>query len=110
MTTEKQVQANRDNAKKSTGPKTDAGKAVVSGNALKHGLLAEAALLPGEDEEAFTNLAGNLLAELQPLGERECLLVEEIINLAWRLRRASLVEVGLFERDKAIVKEEWAQS
>lgn len=68
MATTKQVEANRQNAKRSTGPKTAAGKAAVSGNALKHGLLTEAALLAGEDEEAFASLADDLLAELQPVG------------------------------------------
>ena len=110
MATMKQIDANRQNAKKSTGPKTAAGKAKVSSNAVKHGLLAQAALLPREDEEAFTSFADDLLAELQPVGTKECLLADEIVNLMWRLRRASRVEVGLFVREQAIAEEEWAKS
>jgi hypothetical protein len=110
MATTKQIEANRKNAKKSTGPKSAAGKAVVSSNALKHGLLAKAALLPGDDEEAFTRLADDLLAELQPVGTHECLLAEEIVNLWWRLQRAARVEAGLFDRGQAIAEEEWASS
>jgi hypothetical protein len=110
MATTKQIEANRQNAKKSIGPKTAAGKAVVSRNALKHGLLAQAAVLPGEDEEAFTRLADELLAELRPVGAQECLLAEEIVNLWWRLQRAARVEAGLFVRGQAIAEEEWASS
>ena len=62
MATTRQVEANRENAKKSTGPKTAAGKAKVSSNPIKHGLLAQAALLPSEDEEAFDSFADDLLA------------------------------------------------
>lgn len=54
MATEKQIQANRNNAKKSTGPRTEKGKARVSQNALKHGLLARDAILPGEGHAAQT--------------------------------------------------------
>ena len=53
MTTEKQLRANRKNAKKSTGPNTPEGKARSSKNALKHGLLARDAVLPGEDPADF---------------------------------------------------------
>ena len=49
----KQRAANRKNAKKSSGPRTDNGKARASYNALKHGLTAERLLLPGESAEEF---------------------------------------------------------
>ena len=49
MTSEKQAEANRRNALNSTGPKTPEGKAAVSHNALRHGLLSRDILLPGED-------------------------------------------------------------
>jgi hypothetical protein len=57
MATQRQIEANRKNAKRSTGPKTTDGKAKVKYNALKHGLLADAALLPDEDEAAFCELS-----------------------------------------------------
>jgi hypothetical protein len=53
MTSSRQVQANRRNALKTTGPKTAEGKAAVCLNAMKHGLLSREVLLPGEDEVAF---------------------------------------------------------
>ena len=87
MTSDKQVRANRQNALKSTGPKTSEGKAAVRQNALKHGLLSQEVLLPGEDEAALKELGECLRAELQPVGELENLLVDRIIAAHWRLRR-----------------------
>jgi hypothetical protein len=96
MTSDRKAEANRRNALKSTGPKTPEGKAAVRLNALKHGLLSEEILLPGEDEEALRKLAESLRAELQPVGELENLLVDRIITLTWRLRRLGRVEAGIF--------------
>jgi hypothetical protein len=96
MTTISQINANRENAKRSTGPRTAAGKANVRYNAMKHGLLAEAALLPDEDEATFREFVQRITTDLQPEGEMEAILAERIINTLWRLRRASQVEAGLF--------------
>jgi len=96
MTSDKQAQANRQNALKSTGPKTPEGKAVVSKNALKHGLLSQDVLAPGEDGAALEELGENLRAELQPEGALENLFVEQIIAAYWRLRRLRRVEAGIF--------------
>jgi nucleotidyltransferase/DNA polymerase involved in DNA repair len=96
MASKKQIQANRRNALKSTGPKTLEGKDTARLNATKHGLLSQEVLLPGEDEEALKELAERLRAELQPVGEMEGLLVERIIDATWRLRRLSRVEAGIF--------------
>ena len=85
MTSDKQARANRQNALKSTGPKTPEGKDAVRLNALKHGLLSQEILLPGEDEGALRELGERLRAELQPVGELENLLVDRIIASYWRL-------------------------
>jgi hypothetical protein len=95
MASRKQIQANRQNALKSTGPKTPEGKDTARLNATKHGLLSQE-VLPGEDEEARKELAERLRAELLPVGEMESLLVERIIDATWRLRRLSRVEAGIF--------------
>ena len=50
MTSARKAEANRRNALKSTGPNTPEGKAAVRLNALRHGLLTQQILLPGEDE------------------------------------------------------------
>jgi hypothetical protein len=60
MTSPKQIEANRENALKSTGPKTSEGKAVVSLNAVKHGLLSAKVFLPNEDEAAFVDFEKRL--------------------------------------------------
>ncbi len=96
MTSEKKAEANRRNALKSTGPKTPEGKAAVRLNALRHGLLSQEVLLPGEDEEALRELGERLREELQPVGELENLLVDRIIASYWRLRRLGRVEAGIF--------------
>jgi hypothetical protein len=56
MSSARKAAANRQNALKSTGPKTPDGKAAVRLNALRHGLLSQEILLPGEDEEALTRI------------------------------------------------------
>jgi hypothetical protein len=96
MASPKQIEANRRNAKKSTGPRTSAGKAKVALNAIKHGLLAKQVVLPNEDEEEFAEFTVRLAHELQPVGELEDLLVGMIAACAWRLRRLQRVEKGLF--------------
>jgi hypothetical protein len=96
LTSDKQTQANRRNALKSTGPTTPEGKAAASQNALTHGLLSREVLLPGEDGAALVELGGRLREELRPAGELEGLLVERVIAAAWRLRRLGRVEAGIF--------------
>ena len=96
MTSEKQIQANRRNAQKGTGPNTPEGKAAVRHNALKHGLLAEEVLLYTEDRDELRALGARLIAELRPKGELEELQVEQIVAAHWRLRRLRRVEAGIF--------------
>jgi hypothetical protein len=96
MTSNKQAQANRRNALRSTEPKTPEGKAVVRLNPLKHGLLSKEILLPNEDEDALEELAASLRDELKPVGDLESLLVDRIIAATWRLRRLGRVEAGIF--------------
>jgi hypothetical protein len=95
MSSARKATANRENALKSTGPKTPDGKATVRLNALRHGLVSEE-ILPAEDEEALRELTEGLRAELQPVGELEGLLVDRITSLLWRLRRLARVEAGVF--------------
>ena len=96
MTSDRQAEANRRNARKSTGPKTPEGKAVARLNALRHGLLSQEVLLPGEDEAALQELGESLVADLRPEGALEILLVEDIIAAHWRLRRLRRVETDMF--------------
>ena len=68
MTSEKKIEANRRNARKSTGPRTQEGKNAVRLNTMKHGLLSQQVLLPEEDADALRELDSGLRAELQPVG------------------------------------------
>ncbi len=103
MASQAQIQANRANATKSTGPKTSQGKAVVSQNAVKHGLLAEQVVIAGEDPGAFEFYRQAMLEELSPVGAVETTLAERAVGLAWRLRRAERVQAEVF--DSLLAKE-----
>ena len=96
MTTLAKIKSNRRNAMRSTGPKTKMGKAISSKNALRHGLLSRAALLPDEDPEAFADLQRGIEADLDPAGEIECRLVDRVTMAIWRLARAQRVEASVF--------------
>jgi len=97
MATQKQIDANRRNAKKSTGPRTPEGKRKVASNALRHGLAAETATLPGENEHHFKQFCAELRAEHQPAGPTEEILLQQLATAAWRLRRCRGLETGFFE-------------
>jgi hypothetical protein len=88
MATEAQIEANRANAQKSTGPRTPEGKAIVAQNAITHGLLARAGVIPGEQEHEFQAHREGLLQQLRPGAPLEEDLAERIVDLSWRLKRA----------------------
>ena len=92
----KQIEANRRNAVKSTGPGSAQGKAVVGRNARKHGVLARQTLIPGEDAEEFGELEALLAARLRPEGVLEQELFDEFVAGFGRLRRLRRVEVAVF--------------
>jgi len=92
MTTEARIHANRLNAQKSTGPNTPQGKAVVSQNALKHGLAARHDVITSESQTDFDLHRDALLAELDPIGPMESILADRIVSLSWRLKRADLIQ------------------
>ena len=88
---------NRANAQKSTGPKTEQGKASSSQNAFKHGLYSKALLIPGEDRADFEALRADLAAEHRPLGVTEELLVDEIAQHYWRMKRYRALEAQMYK-------------
>ncbi len=97
MSSAARVKANHLNAQKSTGPRTAEGKAAVSQNAVKHGLSAQHDVIRGEDQEEFDQYRDELFWELNPLGTMQCRMVERIVSLAWRLRRAERLQNEAFE-------------
>ena len=92
MATIKQIEANRLNAQKSTGPRTPEGKAAVRFNALKSGIDAESLVIPGEDPEKLRIFIEELTACWCPFDARERELVDYIVHDSWRLRRIRTAE------------------
>ncbi len=96
MATKAQIAANRRNAEKSTGPRTDEGKEAVAQNAVKHGLSGRLDVIKGEDQAEFDRHREALLAELQPRGVVESLLAERAVSLSWRLKRVERMQNEVF--------------
>ena len=98
MTSQAQIEANRRNAKRSTGPRTAAGRDASSGNALRHGLTAEHVVIFDESAGDFVRFHDEMRAALAPADEVEAELAERVILCAWRLRRATRAETAIFNR------------
>lgn len=98
-TTTRRQNANRQNAQKSTGPRTPEGKAVSSRNAITHGLHAVDIVIDSphlkESRLAYEQLVQSLADELQPNGTFQEHLVVKIANCMWRYRRAINAETAL---------------
>src|SRR5437588_8786528 len=97
MTSYRQIEANRRNALKSTGPKTEAGKQVSRCNAIRHGLTAETVLSALEDAEDYKAFEAAITADYDAQSAVERELVLRLVSILWRLRRATTMETGLFE-------------
>lgn len=98
MTTENQIEANRQNAMVSTGPRTMEGKAITAKNAIKHGIFARELVISDgdgkENREEYDQLIQQLVDDLNPEGQMEVLLVEKIAVNYWRLKRLVRYETG----------------
>lgn len=107
MTTEAQLRANQENAKKSTGPVTLEGKKRSSQNAMTHGIFASIPILPGEDEASLNALAEALNQAFQPKDAMELMLVERIIIASIRqirLREAEAAHIKINMNDERIAE------
>jgi len=100
---EERAEINRKNAQRSTGPKTPEGKAKSSRNSFKHGAYSEQLVLSSEDAAALNERRADLRAQHQPANETERILVNELAEKFWRIRRARLFEVNAPE-DRAKLK------
>jgi hypothetical protein len=96
FSSERRLAANRANAQLSTGPRTEAGKAVSSLNAVKTGLTGRAVLLPSEDAEAYETHLLQYVDAFAPVSARETELVQSLADTQWRLNRIPNLEAGLF--------------
>jgi hypothetical protein len=89
MATQAQIDANRLNAKKSTGPRTPEGKARSRANALRHGLSGTAILMDCEQEDEFNEMVDDLLEEWQPATTTEKMVFYKMVEQYWLSRRAT---------------------
>ena len=101
MASPAQIHANRLNALRSTGPRTDEGKAASRFNALKYGIEARSLVLPGEDPAALEALALDYHRQFNPAGPLEDYLVWTIVQADWNRRRYTRVEAQILQAQPA---------
>src|SRR5262249_44171481 len=97
MSSFKQIEANRRNALKSTGPTTPEGKQRSRCNAIRHGLTAETVIAALEDSEDYEAFEAAVISDYDAESAVERELVLRLASVLWRLRRATGIETGLFE-------------
>ncbi len=112
MATQKQIDANQQNAQKSTGPKTEQGREIAKLNAVKHGILSDAVVITkGEGQErkdAYLRLHDGLRDYFQPDGTMEDALVEQVAVSLWRKRRVLQFELGCLRKQLDRYSEDYA--
>lgn len=106
MTSALRIAANRRNAKKSTGPKTNAGKAAVRLNAVKHGMTAKVIVMPHESELDYHEIRSALIEDYAPGNAQELMLVDQIAAGYWRTIRARRFERSMFDNQLRTKKDE----
>jgi hypothetical protein len=96
MSTPRQIEANRRNARRSTGPRTPAGISRSRLNALRHGAFAELAVVPqlGETAEAWASFRDAVVHDLGPVGPVEQALAGRAAHLLWRLQRVAAIDAA----------------
>ena len=97
MSTQKQIDANRLNAQKSTGPRTEEGKRASSQNAMKSGLDAESQFVLGESRQEFAELQASYFDRFAPTTPEARFQVDNLVRNEWLLRRYHRVEAQLWE-------------
>ena len=94
----KRIRANRRNAKKSTGPKTEQGKRIVSRNALVHGLRSQHfPILPYENSAEYREFEEAMERDCYPQGILQRQVVFQITQISWKLRRIPAIEAALLK-------------
>jgi len=93
-----QINANRANAQLSTGPKTEAGRAISSQNALRTALTGRTVLLPTDNLDEYKSLQTQFLTTYKPATEDERALVQELLDTTWRIKRILNLEFAIFAK------------
>ena len=96
MATLAQIEANRANAQKSTGPRTIEGRTASSMNALKHGADAASLVIPGEDPAEYERVAADYRSDLRPATALEHFQIDIMIRSDWQRRRLEKIEAKLY--------------
>ena len=104
MATVSQMEANRLNAQRSTGPRSAEGKASSRFNAFKHGADARSRIIPGEDEDDLLNTTREYYEEFRPEGVVETELVDTLVSSHWEKRRIARLEAAVIQA--AVAKQE----
>jgi hypothetical protein len=104
-TSESRLNANRQNAQHSTGPKTEEGKLVSSKNAVKTALTGRTVLLPTDDANRYQAHVKAFFDEIAPEGQRETLLTQSLADIAWRLERITNYEMAIYAVDRVFYAE-----
>src|SRR5262249_20145151 len=97
MTSLRQIEANRRNARLSTGPVTEEGKRRSRLNAVRHDLTAATVIDATEDAEDYAAFELAVTSDYDAPSAVERELVLRLASLLWRLRRATAIESGLFK-------------
>jgi hypothetical protein len=105
MTSLRQLEANRENAQRSSGPRTDQGKRVSRRNALRHGLAAETVIDILEDTDDYKAFEATIIADYDARTAVERELVLRLASLLWRIRRATAIETDLLRIQAEILRE-----
>jgi hypothetical protein len=105
MTSFRQIAANRLNALRSTGPRTQEGKHQSRRNARRHGLTAETVIDALEDTQDYPGFEAAIISDFdaQTAVQRE--LVLRLASLLWRLRRIISIETDMFQIQAEILRD-----
>jgi hypothetical protein len=105
VTTFRQIEANRRNALRSTGPTTEDGKRRSRQNAVRHGLSAETIVEIVEDIDDYRGFEAAIIADYDARTAVERELVLRLASLLWRLRRATMIETELLRIQAEVLRD-----
>jgi hypothetical protein len=98
MATQRQLEADRRNARRSTGPRTGEGRRASSLQALQHSLRSRLTVIPGEDLAEYQDLFDRYVDLFQPQNIRDLDAVHKAVTCQWRLRRVAAIESEMFSQ------------
>lgn len=108
MATQAQIDANRRNARQSTGPRTPQGKSAAAGNAVTHGMFCRDLVLRGESADDLESLRAGICRRLRPGDALERLYAERVVVAAWKLKR--LLEAERRMTEQYLSEYQWVNS